>query len=169
MNIEYRIFSELTPVQQAEVALWVSDYTQGMTGELPQMIPVTQEEVRNKYLGCVAFADDNFAGYISASYPEAWNGQAMSELGTLWVPKTYQKQGIGGGLVGFAAVELIEESITPYGFCNQFSLSLFVKKDFVVADASAIPPSALTLCAKCPAKPSAGCCDTIVVFGGKNA
>ena len=169
MSLEYIPFPELPPNEQEAIAQEIADYTQGKTGEIPQMLPVTPEEIFGKYAGWVALQNSEFAGYVGATDPEEWQEQQMSEVGTLWVPKAHQKQGIGHGLLGNITQDLTDQLIVPYGFGNKFSLQLFIDSLYTVADATAVPASALTLCVKCPAKPSAGCCDTIVVFRGKNA
>lgn len=147
-----------------EVALQVSDYTNGRMGEQPLMLAITSEEVFAKYSGAVALQDDVYAGYIGALMPEGWLGSTMSEMGTLVTFPEFRKQGVAHKLVDALTKDLVSDTITPYALCNKFSLSIFQDNGFSIEPVDVIPASALTLCAACPSKPPEGCCDTVVVW-----
>lgn len=164
MSLEIVMFSDLPPVRQMEVALQVSDYTNGRMGEQPLMLPVSPDEVLAKYSGAVALQDNVNAGFIGALVPEGWQGKAMSEMGTLVTFPEFRKQGVAHALVDTLAKDLASATIRPYALCNKFSLSIFQNNGFSIEPVDAIPANALTLCATCPSKPPEGCCDTVVVW-----
>lgn len=166
MNLEIKNFNSIEIDKQYEIATNIEDYTNGKTNEQPQMLPVTTEEVFKKYLGFVAFKENDFAGYISSNIPEEWNGNKMSEVGSLWVPYKHAKQGIAHFLVENCTKELDDLGIVPFAFCNSLSLNIFKDNNYKESLEECIPESTFNLCIKCPVKPDNGCCDTVVVWDG---
>jgi len=164
----YHFFNDMPGVFQNMVSQFVSDYTNGKCGEIPQMLPVTKEEVFAKYLGLVVFKKDGgFAGYVGAKDPEEHMGQQMSEVGTLWVPERYQKQGLGTNLVVITSELLTLAGITPYAFCNQYSSGIFSKNGYVEAKPEMVKPSVYDDCINCPLFEIKGkCCDTLYIYEG---
>lgn len=164
MSLEIVKFNILPQSNQLEVATLVSDFTNGRMGEQPAMLPMKAEDIFAKHTGSVAMRDGVFAGYVGALHPETHQGQPMSEIGSLWIPKGHRRHGIAHELVGDIRDDLVGEGIRPFAFCNDLSLKIFQQSGFVTQAIEAIPDSALSLCATCPLKPAAGCCDTVVVW-----
>lgn len=167
MNFEIFNLKNIEFELQYKIAKQIENYTNGKTGEQPQMLPVSCEEIFNKYLGLVAIKEKEFAGYISSNNPIEWKGNLMAEVGTLWVPKEHSKQGIGHALVEKCTESLNGLDILPFAFCNNKSLPIFKDKDYKEDSEVSIPESAYSLCLSCPTKPKTGCCDTVVVWEGQ--
>lgn len=166
MNLELHDFNNLPALLQEDVAEHVSAYTNGKAGEQPQMLPLSPEAILSKHMGIVAFSDDTFAGYIGAAIPENHNGVMMPEVGSLWVPETFRKQGIAHKLVKIISGKLIAIDELPYAFCNPLSSTIFTNLGYSRAAVEEVPSVAFTLCMDCPKKPASGCCDTVFVFRG---
>ncbi len=167
MSLKLEIFCSLPFGKQEEFAEQISDYTQGKLDGSPQMLPVSPLDIHQKYVGVVALEGDIFAGYIAAIQPEDHNGQLMSEVGTLWVPTEHRNKGIAHRLVGSITKSLMAIDTQPYALCNPLSEGIFKGTDYVEGTAGDIPPSAISLCGNCPAKPvGGGCCDKILLYKG---
>ncbi|HEY4963169.1 MAG TPA: GNAT family N-acetyltransferase [Candidatus Saccharimonadales bacterium] len=170
MSLEFNNFDDLDGELKSKVAEWVSEYTQGKMDETPQMLPIAEEDVYKKHLGVAAFIDEEFSGYIAAIDPESHNGNLMSEVGSLCVPKEFRNMGIGGKLIHVITGHLVSAQIHPYAFTNPLSTPLFMVEDYLKAESALIPPSALRACLSCPMKPECdGCCDNILIYGGGHA
>lgn len=165
-TIEIVSFEDCNAEKQELIANTISQYTNGMLEESPQMLPVTPEEVFKKTLGYVAISDNHFAGYVSASMSLHWRNQKMTEVGTLWVPQEYRKRGIAHNLVGLVTKKVNTLGLVPYAFCNSLSESVFKDSGYEVSGACSVPVSAFDLCKGCPKKPTSGCCDKIMIAKG---
>lgn len=171
VNIKICPFEDLTERNQKEIATYIAEYTNGNLDEVPQMLPVTSDDVYAKHLGFVTLAttesaEDTFAGYVGASCPQEWQGQQMCEVGTLWVPQNFRKQGIAHGLVSAISQALVVQQKLPFAFCNPKSKPVFMQVGYVEAEVADLPPSAFGECAKCPVRPTNGCCDELFIYGG---
>lgn len=166
MSLEINKFELLSDSTQEEVAKLVSEYTNGVLGEKPQMLPVSEQDIFNKYTGFVALDSSVFAGYIGATWPEEHNQEYMPEVGSLWVPKEFRGQGLAGKLLGIVGVNLSSVGDLPYAFCNPLSLPVFIGAGYKKAKTNEVPVTAFDTCVKCPAKPLDGCCDTVVILKG---
>lgn len=168
MSLEITNFAELEPIQAHEIASKIQDYTFGLTAEKPQMIAATQEEIFAKLAGQVAMLDGTFVGYIGAAPALEWQGQSMTEVGTLWVVSNARKMGIATKLTESIVLDVTAGGYVPYAFCNNLSKPIFAAVGFTEATEEQIPASAFGLCGKCPAKPLKGCCDTTMIYQGAN-
>lgn len=167
MEITLQPFDSLPPGVQEDVAAQVAAYTLGGCGETPQMLPVQPEAIFGKQLGVVAMDGTALAGYVGATAPQEHGGLAMTEVGTLWVPKAYRQQRVAMGLVAVISAGLADAGQTPYAFCNPQSRPVFTQSGYSEATPDEIPESAFGLCADCPMKPLAGgCCDTPMIMKG---
>lgn len=160
--LEFVTFRTLPAGVQDEFAKKISNYTNGLEGEQPQMLPVEPEDIHTK-MGLVALRDREFAGYIGALDPIEHHGSWMSEVGTLWVPEGYRGQKIATILSLGMSLLLENDGVTPYVFCNPLSQGVFAGIGYVQAAGSEVPTVALEACATCPSKPASGCCDTILI------
>ncbi len=167
MEFEIINFKDLPEKTQLSIASHVSSFTNGQMGEIPQMLPISIEEVFNKYDIDIGLYKSKFAGVIAANQLIEWNGLEMSELGTLIVDKEYRNHGFGFNLVEHMSSKLADQNIGSYAFCNHNSLPIFKKAGFVVAQTCEIPDEAFELCQSCPALPKSGCCDTTVIYLGE--
>lgn len=167
--LEIIVFGRLPVDTQDEFARKIAQYTNGLEGEQPQMLPVEPDDVRQR-LGLVALYNKEFAGYISATDPIEHNGSSMSEVGTLWVPRQYRGQKIATMLGVCMNVLLEKDGVTPYVFCNPLSNGVFTGIGFVPATGDDLPSGAFDACAICPVRPATGCCDVILkkesLYGG---
>lgn len=166
MSIEIYGWDDLPTKDQVYVADLVASYTQGEMGEKPQMLPVTAQEVQDKFMAVIATSEGVFAGYAAAAQPASHVGQEMSEVGSLWVPSEYRGQGIAHKLVQQVSEKVQQRSVVPFAFCNPLSVNVFLNSGYAEAAPEEIPVEAFSLCASCPMKPVAGCCDTTVVYKG---
>ena len=166
MNVEIVDFRGLSEIEQRRVADLVSDYTHGKSGESPQMLPVQSGDILEKEFGAVALLGQHFSGYIGAATPEKHKKIAMSEIGTLWVPRVNRGKNTAHLLVDHMTSEVARVGIKPYAFCNPLSLHIFEELMYSPKASGDVPASALSACHYCTAKPATGCCDTIVVYEG---
>lgn len=164
MNVETVKFTTLDAWTQLYVANQVSDFTNGRSNEQPQMLPVAPEDIISRHCGVVAMSESTFCGYIGAEPPDFYNGDNMSEVGTLWVPDDFRRQNIAGRLVEAATEEVVSEGSVPYAFCNSLSLPVFIRSGYDPVEAEEIPAAAFNACKDCPAKPMSGCCDTVAIY-----
>lgn len=168
MNFNIHEFGGLHFDMQASIAEQVSEYTSGNMGETPQMLPITAEAVMQKHLGVVALHNDVLAGYVGATNPIFHIGTPMLEVGSLWVPGEYRKQGIAHMLIDAITSKLIENNYLPYAFCNSLSLPIFKNIGYFETCSKSVPSCAIEACFECPMKPKTDCCDTILVYSGGN-
>lgn len=161
-------FDSLDSSSQQEIAGLISSYTTGGMGEKPQMLAVSPVAILEKHIGFVALQEGNFAGFVGAKKPEDWNGNLMSEVGSLWVPEGFRERGIAHKLVEVISNELTELGKLPYAFCNPLSLPIFSSLGYKPAIAKEMPAHVYDACVDCPMKPSRGCCDTALIFKGGN-
>lgn len=100
-KISLSTFDALSSHRQHEIAEIISKATTqpDEQGNLPQMLPITKEDLFEKFLGVVAAVDGRFGGFIGAMQPDVHNGVDMSEVGSLWVEPALRRHGIGGVLV----------------------------------------------------------------------
>jgi N-acetylglutamate synthase-like GNAT family acetyltransferase len=166
MTTETLPFNELPHSMQLSVAEQVSNYTNGLTGEKPQMLPATPQEIYNKHAGFIALSDGEFAGYIGATQPVVWNNTPMPEVGAFWVPKEFRGQGNGHKLVAAISQALKQAGELPYALANSVSEPIFTAQGYTAAQSHEVPTSAFDLCGNCPFKPALGCCDQPMVFTG---
>lgn len=166
MHVELYNWEELCVEKQTEVAAVVSAYTQGELGEKPQMLPVTRQDVTEKFAGVIAMAEGVFSGYVAATTPVKHMNGEMSEVGSLWVPKTYRGQGVARALVGHISEVIWQKGVVPYAFCNPLSIGVFKSSGYEQSGPEAIPVEAFRLCMGCPKQPDEGCCDRTVVYTG---
>jgi hypothetical protein len=121
-------------------------------------------------LGLIAQINSKFSGCIGAVATDTHDGAAMAEVGTLWVPPESRRNKIASNiadlLVSHITREVVDTGVAPYAFCNKLSLPVFKGAGYNIKTARDVPPSALSACDHCPAKPATGCCDTIVVYEG---
>ncbi|MBP7766901.1 GNAT family N-acetyltransferase [Candidatus Saccharibacteria bacterium] len=164
MSIEIYGWDELLPEDKELIASSVESFTNGNTGEKPQMLPVTKQGVYNKFLAAVALSEGEFMGYVAADTPLRYNETTMVEIGSLWVPSQQRKRGIARSLVSYLTLAVEQEDITPFAFCNQSSIDVFLGSGYNRAMPEDIPPVAYGLCSECPLKPDTGCCDTTVIY-----
>ena len=82
MSIEITNLNNFNPVDQQMFASYVSAFTNGELGEVPQMMPVTPDEVFQKQLAFVLHEGATPHGFIAASQSDMWHGSAMTEVGT---------------------------------------------------------------------------------------
>ncbi|MDQ5886326.1 MAG: hypothetical protein QG628_723 [Patescibacteria group bacterium] len=166
MSINICEFKDLHPEMQSSIAEQVSDYTSGLLGETPQMLPISANAVMQKQLGIVALCEESFAGYVGATNLILHNSTPMLEVGSLWVPGKYRHKGIAHELVGAITSNLVDRQYLPYAFCNELSLPIFKSAGYLETCSGSVPSCALDACSACPMKPKTDCCDTIVVLGG---
>ncbi len=167
MDFEIQKFSEVGHNLQIATAHLVAAYTNGELGDMPQMLPVSPEEIFNKHVGFIALSNDSFAGYVGAANPIEWGGHLMSEVGSLWVPDVFRKHGVANSLVQTMSEYLLEQSLLPFAFCNSKSNSIFKRNGYLDAVNGEIPDSAFGLCTGCKNKPANGCCDRVVIYTGE--
>lgn len=171
MEFEIKLFSLLEPVQQQSVAQWVSDFTNGLLGELPQMLPVSVEDIYAKYIGFAAFYNDDPIGYIGATDPVPWRYAEMSEVGSLVVDRQYRGHGTGGKLIKRISTELTIKEKLPYAFTNPKSHPIFKLSAYAAACFLEIPDLAFDACSECPSKKNLAaneiCCDVLMIYKGE--
>lgn len=168
MSVDIQLFSKLQVLKKMEVAQLLSDYTNGKLGEIPQMLPVSVSDIRSKHVGIVALQSGNTVGYVGAITPESWQGKPMAEVGSLMVLPAFRKQGVAHTLVAAISKELVKSGVVPYAFCNPASKPIFEQTGYALAATAAVPASAFSACGKCPMQPANGCCDQVLVYGGKS-
>jgi len=164
MNYEIEHLHADPEEEQLAIAQLIEDYTHGKLDETPQMLPVTVAEVMSKHIALRAKVNNTFAGFIGAISPVARHNQPMSEIGTLWVPKTFRGNGIAFNLIKAAQAELAQQGITSFAFGNPGSEPIFKAAGFSIALCSELPTNVFEACANCPAKPLTGCCDQPLIY-----
>lgn len=172
-EVALKTFDLLSSEDQQKTAEIISHATTqpDINGELPQMLPMNPCDLYKKFMGLVASVDGEFAGFIGASTPISHEGQAMSEVGSLWVESGLRQHGIGGLLVNAASHLLQLENIRAYAFCNPHSIGLFARNQYTPATLLDVPQEAGSLCAQCPMlgarKLGVECCDTVMVYNNR--
>ncbi len=173
-NISLSTFDALPDARQHEIAGIISRATSQPDehGDIPQMLPITEEDIFGKFLGVVASVDGRFGGFIGAMQPDTHRDTDMSEVGSLWVEPGLRRHGIGGVLVQTASNLLKLEEILPYAFCNPQSLHIFARNGYDEATLRDVPEVAGSLCAQCPKRGArllgVECCDTVMVYQYNN-
>jgi predicted N-acetyltransferase YhbS len=164
--IEIMEFQEYDKKQQQEIAFQVSQLTQGIEGEVLQMLALTPEDVFAKYLAVVAMTETSVVGFVAVNQIVSHATQKMSEIGSLYVRQAARGQGLGRGLVALATSAVVDLGVMPYAFCNPLSRGVFEQAGYVEARADMIPSEAFLLCSRCPVRAGNACCDHMVIYAG---
>lgn len=168
MKITIEQFGSLETDTQIQIAETVAFYTQGGASEELQMLPVDSNKVLNKYLSYVALdvteSEPAFAGFIAAAQPKEHKDRKLSEVGTLYVPSEYRKQGIATSLLQTITKALELQTITPFAFVNPTSRPIFTSEGYVPANTDQLFKGVFSPCQSCPKLPiNGGCCDKQVI------
>jgi N-acetylglutamate synthase-like GNAT family acetyltransferase len=176
MNMKYEIVktNDLCKNKKLEIVDLVSSYTNGLLGEVPQMLPVSEKELEDSFMAFVALEQETgnlkLAGYVRALDPVEHLGLSMSEAGTLWVPAEYRRMGIGLALGRTIINAILADGHLPYVFGNEKSSGLFKQTGCVTANFEQIPAIAFEACNGCSSKPSGGgCCDEMLIYCGEKS
>lgn len=134
-EIEIKSLESLRPAEQAEVVSHVVAYTSGKMGEQPQMLAVSEDNLRTKEV-LVGYSAGKFAGVIATA--AALNG--MAEVGTLYVPEDQRGKSYATELVKAATSSSLGKGVMPYAFTNPSSQPIFESVGYEITTMGKLPP-----------------------------
>ena len=144
MNIDVKQLSvefleDVDPAKQQKIANLVAVLSHSQLSEKQRIIPLSPEDVFQKYIAMVALWEGEFMGFVGASDPIPHEQTLLCKVGSLIVPPGYQGQGIGSELIWDVTEQLISEGKDPYAFANPVSLKAFTKIGYVPATDGQLP------------------------------
>ncbi len=148
MSEQYKLFTELSKIEQAIVAGIISAYShpkiqQHDKASENSLAEVNVEEILASELAIVCFAEGLFAGYIRAK-PPIVKEKTFRQVGSLVVMNHFRRQGIAGNLVGEVTSLIVEEGQTPFAFSGPASQPTFTRAGYFYALPGELPEDAVS-------------------------
>lgn len=139
-HLEVKPLASFSPGEQADLAFKVAHFTQAQAKAGSKIVPVTAEVVLHKPISLVATINGDFAGFVSANTALEHDGELLTKIGTLVVPKPFQGHGMAKHLVNQVTGHVVVQEMVPYTFAGVHSLSGFVQTGYTLAEPSELPP-----------------------------